>query len=397
MDICFWCRKNDATSKSGKASIYCTITVNGIECVPFSTNVRVVAAKWNTKAKTTKDEFQDIVRQELNEVESKLRRIKLDLEDSADIVTAELIKSTYLSLRAAAIKPVKKKKEIRFFELFRIHINEKAQLGAKGQTQENNLVMYNNIYKYFKSVGKPNIRLKEIDFEVIEQFSFYMRTVRKISINHTNTHISIIRKILDMAVIRKIILSNPIAPLKLKYSDNFDPKGLDIQEVEKIESVQPKSDFEEIVIDIFLFLCGTGIDYCDYIKLTNDNLREKKGKYLLRHERQKTDTYTTDEISEGNPILKPCAVRILEKYGSIDKLPKVKNLQNINRAIQVVAKRLEIKLHLTTKRGRKTFSNISVNKDKHTDEQTAYQLGHSSTKQLKHYRKYNDSILEDLL
>jgi len=202
---------------------------------------------------------------------------------------------------------------------------------------------------------------------------------------------------LDMGVIRKIISSNPIAPLKLRYSDNFDPKGLDIKDIEKLESIRPKTDFEEIVIDIFLFLCGTGIDYCDYLKLSDKNLREKNGKYLLRHERQKTDTYNTDEISQGNPILKDCAVRILEKYGSINKLPRVKNLQNINRTIQGVAKRLEIELHLTTKRGRKTFSNLSVNKDKHTDEQTAYQLGHSTTKQLKHYRKYNDSILEDLL
>ncbi len=396
MDICFWIRRGDGINKAGKVSVYCTVTVNGVAATGFSTGCRVLAHNWDVKKKTTKDEFQDVVRQELGEVEKKLRRIKLELEDSSDIITAHLVRATYLDLRAKGIKPEKIVKEIKFFELMRNYMKDKQALGAACKTQQNNLVIYTTFWNFIKTTGSVDIRMKDIDLDLMDRFSFYMRTVKKVSINHTNTHISLIRKVLDIAVLRKLIVVNGIAAIELKYSEKFDAEGLTVEDIELLEGVEAKTNFEKSCIDIFLFLCGSGIDYCDYVKLKDDNLREKNGRYMLRHERQKTDTYTTDTLSVANPILKPCAVRILEKYGSIEAMPIVKNIQNVNRTIQVVGERLGIKVHLTTKRGRKTFSNLSINKEKHTDEQTAYQLGHATTKMLKHYRRYNDSILDDL-
>lgn len=399
MDICFWVRRCQ-TNEQGKAFVYCRITVNGVDCVPFSTRIQVVASKWDVRQKTTKDSFQDVVRQELADIEKKLRRIKLELEDNQEIVTAQMVKEAFLKLRKESIKPLKKtppKKEPKLIELLRENLKIKAKLGAAEKTQENDLTRFNNIYSYLKKINQIEISCKKVDFEFVEGFSLWMRSEKNNSMTYTNRHITLISTVLDTAVGRKIIDSNPLLSLKLSFPEKYDPEGLTIQEIKMIEATKGISDYEQKAIDIFLFLCGTGIDHCDYMKLTNDNLREYKGKIILTYERQKTDKYTTFEVCKGNAIIKECALRIIEKYGCIEKLPKIKNSQNINRKIQDVGRRLGIKLHLSTKRGRKTFANISINNEEHSDEQTAYQLGHTTTKQLKHYRKYQDSIFDSIL
>lgn len=398
MDICFWCR-NDATNKAGKAPIYCTITVNSFRCIPFATGVKVVAKNWDTKKKTSRDEFRDVVRQELNEVETKIRQVKLLLEHSGQLLTAQLIRNEYLSLKEKQTKP-KSSKSVSFFEGYRLHQKDKKELGASERTLKNDQTLYNNFDAFCKDIKKDKILLNQIDKALIESFKKHLRK-KKISINHISRHVSLIKNILDFGVDNNLNTVNAISSMKLNYSDNLDPVGLDFQDILKIQNYQCNEKSETIAKDIFLFLCGSGIDYCDYINLKNEYLRVKNNKLLLRYPRKKTDTYKTDSVCEANPILKDCAVQVLNKYGELEKLPKIKNIQNVNRIIQRIGKALNIEIKLTTKRGRKTFTNLCINhktdEKRHTDEQTAYQLGHTSTKQLKHYRKYNDSILDDLI
>ncbi|GAB3518128.1 phage integrase SAM-like domain-containing protein [Emticicia fontis] len=399
MDLCFYIRRNDAVNKSGQTSIYCTVTINGSGCVPFSTGIKVIAKNWQPKKKTTNDEFADVVRREINRTENLLRKIKSDLEDDSKPITANLIKSIYLETKSEAkkTKVAVIQDKTTFIELAHKVVANKKKAGASDRTIKNNNTYINTISTYLGIIKQPKFLPSQLDFDFVEEFQFYFKHVIKNSKNYCNCHVSFMSAVLDYAVLKKHIKHNPLLSLKLNYSEKHDNKGITDAELKLLQTAKDLSDKEQKAVDIFLFLCGTAIDYCDYLMLTDENLIERNGKLMIKHERDKTDRYDTDNVNIASPILKDSALMILEKYGSISNMPKYKNSQNVNRNIQEVARRLKIKTHLTTKRGRKTFTNISVNKELHTDEQTAYQLGHSTTKQLKHYRQYDDTILENLL
>lgn len=111
MDVLFYPRINDGIDSSGRCSLYCTVTINQNRCVPFSTKIRILAKNWLPKKKTTNDEFADIVRQELNRIENTLRRIKIDLEDQNQPITAEIVKHQYFKLKGEQSQKKEEKKE----------------------------------------------------------------------------------------------------------------------------------------------------------------------------------------------------------------------------------------------------------------------------------------------
>lgn len=398
MDLCFYIRRNDGTNKRGETAIYCTITVNGISAVPFSTGIKVIAQNWIPKKKTTSDEMADNVRREINIIENLLRKIKIDLQENSSTLTANAIKEKFKLIRTnATAKKPKPKEQVLFVDMAKLYIETKLKKGASERTKKNNNTFLNNIESYLSKKKIKNLVPSKIDFEFIEYFTLHFQHDLKNSQNYTNCHIGFISSVLDLCVLKKVIKNNPLLSLKLKYSDKIDNKGLTLAELEALEKATNLSTDEQKAVDIFLFLCGSGCDYCDYLNLTNESILKKGNTFLLNHERQKTVTYLNDYSRTANPILKNTAINIIEKYGSIEAMPRFKHIQDVNDLIQEVAERLKIKTHLTTKRGRKTFTNISINKELHTDEQTAYQLGHSSTKQLKHYRSYDDEILSNLI
>jgi hypothetical protein len=398
MDLCFYPRKNDATNKQGQTTIYCTITLNGVSSVPFSTGIKVSASNWLTKKKTTNDEFSDNVRRELNLIENLLRKIKIDLQENTKVLTANLIKEKFKAIRSTATaKKPKPKEQVLFLDIAKVYIQTKIKKGASIRTQKNNNTYLHNIETYLSKNKIKNLPPQKIDFDFIEEFTLYFQHGLGNSQNYNNCHIGFISSVLDLCVLKKLIKHNPLVSLKLKYNDKLDNKGLTISELLALENAKELTTDEQKAIDIFLFLCGSGCDYCDFLNLTNESILKKGNILMLNHQRQKTVTYLNDSSRTAKPILKETALKILEKYGSIEEIPRFKHLQDVNFLIQSAAKKLGIHTHLTTKRGRKTFTNISINREMHTDEQTAYQLGHSSTKQLKHYRSYDDEILSNLL
>lgn len=394
MDLCFYIRRCDAINKSGQTSIYCTITINKIPSVPFSTGIKVIAKNWLPKKKTTSDEHSDNVRRELNNLENLLRKIKLDLQETEKVVTANSIKEKFLSIRKNANQ--KPEPKIDFLEMAKKFNENKVKKGASKSTQRSDISHLRNIELYIKYAKIPVLGVADIDLEFIENFSIYFEHDLKMSRNYKNRHILFISNVLDMCVLKKLIKHNPLLSLSLNYEEINDTDSLTIKEIELLETSTYLNEIEVQAVDIFLFMLGTGCDHCDYLNLTNENIIRRNNKVLIRHERQKTVTYLKRKPRNGNPIVKDCALKILEKYGSIDNMPTM-SLKQINYNLKKIGKRLNIHTRITTKRARKTFTNISINKELHTDEQTAFQLGHSTTKQLKHYREYDEQILSNLL
>lgn len=396
MDILFYPRKNDATNSAGRCPLYCIITVNSLRCVPFSTGLKIIAQNWNPRKKTTQDELSDTIRQELLRIENNLRKIKINLEEANEPITAEIVKYHYQKLKKEQrqVRPQKSKETLA--DIYQLLTKKKLNRGASESTKKHDKYLSKSFLDFADKKGLKNIKPSEVNIDLVEDFIDNFQNTKKylrqcLSFLETALAYSMKKGMTSRNVVKDFI-DKPRANEK-KTSEI----GLELDEIETLKSMTNLSSREQKAVDVFLFLAGTSLDFCDYNTITSENIIEVGNYKILKSERQKTDRYDTTTVCELNAIMKTCALDILEKYGKIENLPRFKFSQDIGGLLKKVAIKASINKQLTTKRARKTFANLSINYEKHTDEQTAYQMGHVDTKQLKNYRKYNENILKDLL
>lgn len=398
MDLLFYPRLNDATNTAGRCSLYCKITVNKLSCVPFSTDIRIYAKNWQPKKKTTNDEFSDTVRQEINRLENILRRIKIDLEERHEPITAEIIKYNYLKLKKdqRQIKTPTASNSTTLESLYSAFTEKKMKEGAKKSTKRHDYYLAKSFLDFAEKKGFKEIKPSNVTLELVEHYCESFSNSK----NYLRQSVKLLIRVLDIAVKKKIISQNPAKEVELPKGGSTKKNneiGLEPEELEILKNSKTYTEREEKAIDVFLFMCGTSLDFCDYNILTENDIVTIGTTKIVRAERQKTDRYDTERICQHNAIMKEVALEVLGKYGSVENLPRFKYSHDLDAILREIAERNGIEKIVTTKRARKTFANLSINYEKHSDEQTAYQMGHVDTKQLRNYRRYNDKILGDLI
>ncbi len=396
MDVLFYPRKNDATNASGRCSIYCSITINSLRCVPFSTNIKVIAKNWNSKKKTTTDEFSDTIRQEILRIENTLRRIKINLEENNQPITAEIIKFNYLKLKKEQTQRKTKTEKITLESIYSIITAQKMSLGATKSTDRHDYFLAKTFLDFAEKQGFKAITPTQVSIDLVEDFIYNFKRSK----NYLRQSLALLQKSLSYAMRKGLISTNIVKDYidKPKGNDKkTDEIGLELEEVQALKNYKPENLAEEKAIDIFLFMCGTSLDFCDYNRMKNKHIDQIANTKIITIDRKKTDRYDTTTVCEHNAIIKDLAIEILKKYGSIENLPRFNDSSNLGKTLKLIATKVGIDKNLTTKRARKTFANLSINYEMQTDEQTAYQMGHVDTSQLRNYRRYNHKILDNLI
>lgn len=396
MDVLFYPRKNDATNSSGRCSIYCSITINSLRCVPFSTNIKVIAKNWHSKKKTTTDEFSDTIRQEILRIENTLRRIKINLEENNQPITAEIIKFNYLKLKKEQTQRKPKTEKLTLENIYAIITAQKMSLGATESTDNHDYFLAKNFLDFAEKQGFKAITPNQVSIDLVEEFIYNFKNSK----NYLRQILALLQKSLSYGMRKGLISTNIVKDYidKPKANDKkTDEIGLELKEIQALKDYKCENISEQKAVDVFLFMCGTSLDFCDYNRMTDKNIDLIENTKIIRIERKKTDRYDTTRVCEHNAIMKDLAIEILEKYGSVENLPRFNDSSNLDKTLKMIAIKAKINKKLTTKRARKTFANLSINYEMQTDEQTAYQMGHVDTSQLRNYRRYNDKILKNLI
>jgi hypothetical protein len=116
----------------------------------------------------------------------------------------------------------------------------------------------------------------------------------------------------------------PLVALELSYESNKPSQYLLPQQREKLLTVEAPALVR--ARDIAQFLMYTGFSWIDYTNLKSEHLMDDK---CWRVQRQKTDVWSM-------PILLPEAKAIIDKYGSIEKLPRP-NDSDLNKELKYLA------------------------------------------------------------
>ena len=356
----------------------------------LSTGIRCKKLEWDETGERFKS--NSFHNQSLAGIDNKIWRAKNDLDDKGIYYEARDIK---------VLVHGEKKINIRIIEFYKSYWaakqNDKEISKSTIQKYEQTLVY---LEKFLKAKGKENPMVSEIDSKFIHGFNEFLKLVAwnefgdSLTLSTMNKHHSRFRTILNDAIKKEFLKTNPYISLKLSFP-NSKREYLTQEELEALQKIDlANNESLDRTRDIFLFSCFTGLRYQDAIQLKMENIITIKEKLYL-----KIDQIKTGERREI-PILDN-ALDIIKKYSTSKEriikdlvLPTLSN-QKINQYLKIIANLASIKKPLSHHIARHTCATTILLDNKVPLEMVSHWLGHNSVRTTQIYAKISHSNLED--
>jgi len=239
-----------------------------------------------------------------------------------------------------------------------------------------------------------DIPLELIKLDFINDFDYFLRTIRKCNNNTTVKYIKNFRKIINEARAYEWIQNDPFIGYKAKL-EQVDRERLTQNELDKLYEKKFAIKRLDYIKDIFLFSCYTGLAYSDIQKVSKENLYTGiDGNLWIQVNRTKTN------VLSRIPLL-PVAEALIKKYENnpecvrSEKLLPVPSNQKYNAYLKEVADCCGINKTLTTHIGRHTFATTVTLNNKVPIETVSKMLGHRSIKTTEQYSKVLEVKISD--
>lgn len=234
-----------------------------------------------------------------------------------------------------------------------------------------------------------DIDIEKINHSFIQDYDFFLRTKKQCANNSALNHIKILKKIIRICLANDWIQRDPFVQFKGKVTE-VEREFLSEEDLLQMKNKNLHTLRLELVRDIFLFSCYTGLAYIDIKNLTSSNIvKGMDGQYWIHTFRQKTDTASKIPILED-------AQRILDKYKGNPKaeyaghlLPILTN-QKMNAYLKEIADLCGIAKNLTFHCARHTFATTVTLSNGVPIETVSKMLGHTNIRTTQHYAKITD-------
>lgn len=241
-----------------------------------------------------------------------------------------------------------------------------------------------------------DVPITQVNYELIRAYKEYLIGEKDLSYNTTIKFLQFTKKITLRAIRAGWLKMDPFDGMSLTLKETDRPY-LTEEELESIENKEFKVQRLELVKDLFLFACYTGLSYSDVKKLQKSEIEKSpKGMWWIRTRRQKTN-----ERSQV-PLLAP-AMQIIEKYADLksldaeDKVLPVLSNQKLNSYLKEVADFCGIQKKLTFHVARHTFATTITLSNGVPIESVSKMLGHTNLRTTQHYaRIVDDKVAGDM-
>lgn len=370
MTLSFVCRASKAR-KDGKSPIELSIIINGIRSI-IALDRKIPYNKFNPKTQTVRgdkeiNDYLDVIRRKCFTIETELIKIdKLDID-------------TFIH----SFKYGVPEKQDTLLKVYDKHNELYRQNVEVGKTKDTAYYKYirnrERLAEYLLSLGKEDIKLKDITPSFVENFQNYcLKTLKH---NTTNKELKKLKRILEFAVKERYIDVNPFRLTLREEKIEYDVLSKD--DIDFLLKFDIREDRLNKVRDCFVFQCYTGLAYSDMVQLTKDDITDD----VIIKRRQKTD------IQYVVPLL-PVAKNILEKYDY--QLPIISN-QKYNQWLKFLGEITGIGKSLHSHLARHSFACLLLNSgvDMKTISRT---LGHSSMKTTErvYAEMSNDTVVDNI-
>lgn len=345
--VLFYLKKN-APKKNGYVPVMCRITIDGT-IAQFSCKLDVNPDLWDTQSgrasgRTTEAKETNLF---LDNIRIGVNTHYREIFDKDNYVTAEKVKNAYLGLGM---------KHETILKVFAQH-NEDFEKQVGKMKSKSTYQKYCTVYRHLQDFIRyrykvSDIALKELTPAFIIDFELYLRTTQECTHNTVWVYMMPLRRMITIAQNNGWLNRDPFVEYSISPEDS-DRGYLTKEEIKKLMNAPVIKKKHELVRDLFIFCCFTGLSFRDLKNLTTDNLQTSfDGHEWITTKRQKTKV-------QSNIRLLDVALRIIEKYKGIAKDNRVfpvPSYANLRDNITLIVQACGIKKHVTWYMSRHTYA-----------------------------------------
>ncbi len=376
--VLFYLKRN-ARKTDGLVPMMCRITING-EKSNFSCKLNVDEKLWDVNQ--GKMLGKSYVAKEINNIIEKIRlsiyKTYYDIKESDGCVTAQEVKNRFLGLEQSPQT---------LLSLFKQY-NEDYYKQVGAIKSQRSYFKYCTVYKHLQEFIKyryttNDIAIKELSRSFITNFELYLRTEKRHSPNTVWSYMMPFKSVVYRAINNGLLRNNPFINYHIAREET--KRGfLTNEEIKKLIDGKFKKRSYELIRDLFIFCCFSGLSWSDMYNLTPDNLQISfDGHLWLRCNRQKTGI-------ETNIRLLDTAKRIIEKYKGVaesNKLLPVPCYANCRHGIKAIAKMCGIKRNICWHQSRHSYATTICLSNGVPIETLSRLMGHTSIRTTQIYAK----------
>jgi integrase len=374
----------------GPVPIYIRITIDGGR-FEINTTRMCDPENWsNVKGRvtSTKEESRQM-NNYLDLLQTKVYETQRELMNGGYEVTAPAIKNKLFG---------KEERQKTILEVYKYHNQQFEELVGKEYSLgtfkkfKTCLISLEEFLKWKHNIS--DFPIKSLSHQFVTDYEFYLKSVQNLQHNTAMGYIKKLKKIVRQCVANDWLDKDPFMSYKIKIRDTHRTYLLE-EELQILTNKNISIERFNVVRDIFLFSCYTGLSYSDVEKLTSSAISTGiDGKKWIFTTRTKADTLTRV------PLLPP-ALAILDRYAkstaSINsgKLLPILSNQRMNSYLKELADICGIKKELTFHCSRHTFATTVTLTNGVPIETASSMLGHRSLRTTQHYAKIIDKKVSD--
>jgi integrase/recombinase XerD len=386
--IRFWLFASKTNAKN-LIPIYIRVR-NNYKFFSKSTGLAVKRTDWDQKANRVRGNSQQAtaINSQLDSLKFKILQIVNELTMSGKPFDIEVVKKRLEG---------EEQQQMTLMKVYNSHLRLMRKLKGKEYAHAT-IIKYTNtrdrLGQYLKyKFKRSDIFLHELNFDFMQGFEFFLRDRFDNSTTTCYKHYQRFTRVLNLAIQKGYLDRHPFPGYKIRM-----PKKqivyLEQEELDRIGDTDFKVERLNVIRDIFVFCCYSGLAYAEVNKVSPDDIATGvDGEKWLNIFRQKT------KKSYQVPIL-PKAMEIIEKYKDHptclkrNKLLPVPSNVKYNAYLKEIAQIADVKKHLTTHLARRTFSTTVMLSNGCNIGVLSKILGHASVQiTLDAYGSYSDQLM----
>lgn len=374
--------------EDGTVPIVARITVNG-EMVHFATRMYIHPDRWQPKdyrtAGKTKEEKQ--INEMLEELRVLIRRKYDEMLRREEIITAGKLKNAITGFDQNSTT---------LLQVCDRFIEDYTDLLKPEQCCRETYLRYkltrNRLAEFMQARYRmPDMAVKELHPRFATDFDRWLRLNYRLTNNSTMKLMRQLKTMLHVSYLNGWSKNDPLAGYKLHF-EKVDRGYLTDEELDRLANKAFAMKRLEVIRDLFLFSCYTGLAYIDLKHLSADMLRRwPDGNLWIDTKRQKTDVPVHVRLLD-------VPIRLIEKYGGTTEsglLFPVPSNQKVNSYLKEIASVCGIDKDLTFHMARHTFATTVTLANGVPIETVSKMLGHTNIQTTQIYARVIDTKINN--
>ena len=372
--------KRQVVKKDGTVPVMGRITVDGTQA-QFSCKVTANPDLWDTKGGRMKGKSAMAleVNRKLDKMRVSINKNYQEIMDRDSFVTAEKVKNAFwgLEYRSQTLMKVYRQFNEDYEKLYKAGMRSRS-------SYRKYLCVYRHLLEFLNTRFHVNdIALKELTPAFISDFEAFLRTDKHICENSLSIYILPLRSMVFKAMDNGWLTRDPFREYKVPKVDTT--RGfLTKEEIHLLMNVELKRKTMQLIRDLYLFCCFTGLAFADLKNLKEEHIQTffDDSEWIVIN-RQKTGVRATIKLLDYPKS-------IMEKYrglcadGRIFPVPCYSDCRGI---LLRIAKRCGITKHLTWHMSRHTMATEICLTNGVPIETVSSILGHKNIKTTQIYAK----------